>query len=100
MNNPFPITLDTTVATSDYVTKKGMPVLYVCREEDEEEGEVWQFHCGNGDYSMDHMQLVRLDTVLRLDDTLPTIAKLPMGHCATRESVHAEWKVELLPEED
>ena len=60
MNNPFPISLDTIVVTSDYVTQQGMPVLYVCREVDCDE-EIWQFHCGNGDCSMQHMQLVRLE---------------------------------------
>lgn len=97
MNNYFPIALETAVVTSDYVTKKGMPVLCAWREADDEEGEIWQFHCGNDDYSMEHLQLVRLETILRLDDTLSTLSQLPLGYCATRESVGAEWRIEALP---
>lgn len=86
------------VVTSDYVTQAGLPVLYVCRQVDEMD-ETWQFHCGNGDCSMAHMQLVRLDTILGFDDKLVALAQLPAGYCATRESVDAQWKVEQLPPE-
>lgn len=96
MNNPFSIPLDTMVVTSDYVTNGRLPVLYVCRERDEVD-ETWQFHCGNGDYSMEHMQLVRLDTILRFDDKLLSLGQLPVGYCATRESIDAQWTVEPLP---
>lgn len=99
MINYLPITLDTMVIPSDYVTKAGMPVLYVCREEDEDGKDTWQFHCGNGDYSMERMQLVRLDTVLRLDHNLSALASLLTGQCATRESAHAHWKLAPLPAE-
>ncbi|WP_447787050.1 hypothetical protein [Stenotrophomonas bentonitica] len=97
-NNPFPITLDTMVVTSEYITRGRLPVLYVSREVDEEE-ETWQFHCGNGDFAMERMQLVRLDSILRVDDTLVAIAQLSAGHCAVRESINAQWKVEALPED-
>lgn len=97
-NIPFPIMLDTMVVTPEYITKGRLPVLYVSREVDEEE-ETWQFHCGNGDYAMERMQLVRLDTILRFDDTLVALAQLPAGHCAARESIDAQWKVAALPEE-
>ena len=36
-NNPFPSMLDAMVVTSEYITKGRLPVLYVCREVDEEE---------------------------------------------------------------
>lgn len=97
-NNPFPIMLDAMVVTSEYITKGRLPVLYVSREVDEEE-ETWQFHCGNGDFAMERMQLVRLDNILRGDDTLVALAQLPAGHSATRESIDAQWKVAALPEE-
>lgn len=96
-NNPFPIMLDAMVVTSEYITKGGCRCC-TCREVDEEE-ETWQFHCGNGDFTMERMQLVRLDNILRLDDTLVALAQLPVGHFATRESIDAQWKVAALPEE-
>lgn len=89
---PFPIADDAAVITSTYVTRDGMPILYVSREEDDGE-ESWQFHCGNGDYSMERMQLVRLGTVLRIDPTVHDVADLPVGHCATRAAVGAPWTI-------
>jgi hypothetical protein len=95
-NNPFPIMLDAMVVTSEYITKGRLPALYVSREVDEEEEETWQFHCGNGDFAMERMQLVRLDNILRVDDTLVALAQLPAGHCNARESIDAQWKVAAL----
>jgi len=82
---------DTMVVTSSYVTVDRLPILYVSYEYDEEEGHIWQFHCGNGDYSMERMQLVRLDTILALDASLFAIGDLPSGFCATRTSVGMAW---------
>lgn len=91
----FPIADNVAVITSTYVTRDGMPILLVTREEDDEEGESWQFHCGNGDYAMERMQLVGLGTVLRIDPTVREVADLPLGHCATRTAVGAPWTIGL-----
>ena len=55
----FDISPDTMVVTSSYVTDAGMPVLCVSHEQDPEEGIIWQFHAGNGDFGTDVIQLVR-----------------------------------------
>ena len=88
---PFPIARNTMVVTSTFVTEQGMPILEVSHEDDEEGGCLWQFHCGNGDYSMSRMQLVRLDTILALDPTIEQLAELKMGSTARRESLDSAW---------
>lgn len=57
-------------------------------------GSLWQFHCGNGDYSMDLMQLVRLDTVLKIDPSLREVADLQLGATAKRLKPGAAWVIE------
>jgi hypothetical protein len=94
MSKVFPISKDTMVVTSTYVTNDREPVRYVSRQDDEEGGELWQFHSGNGDYSMEKLQLVRLDTILRLDPSVGDVADLPLGFNATRADRSALWKIE------
>lgn len=90
----FDVAPDEVVVTTTYVTKRKMPVLYVSHEIDDEEGVLWQFHCGNGDFSASVLQLVRLDELIELDAGLLQIAKLPVGHCAKRKSINAMWSIE------
>lgn len=87
----FNISDETMVVTSSYVTREELPILEVSHEDDEEGGSLWQFHCGNGDYSMDKMELVRLDTILRIDPTVREVADLGMGKCARRSRPNAPW---------
>jgi hypothetical protein len=94
MMNEFNISDDTMVVTSSYVTREGRPILEVSHEDDEEGGSLWQFHCGNGDYSMERMELVRLDTILEMDPTVREVANLDMGQCARRSAINARWVVE------
>jgi len=87
----FDIPLETMVMTSTYVTRDGLPVLQVSHEYDEEDGDDWQFHCGNGDYAMDKMQLVRLSTILKIDPDVVVVADLPVGFVAKRTAVGQPW---------
>ena len=87
----FPIPPEEMVITSEYVTVDRMPIVYVSREYDEEEGEVWQFHCGNGDFSMGKMQIVRLSTILGFDASVLEVSDLPMGFCARRSHPDQPW---------
>jgi hypothetical protein len=93
MKNQFNISEGTLVVTSTYVTADGRPILEVSREDDEEGGSLWQFHCGNGDFTMERMQLVRLDTILKIDPTVLDIPSLEMGNVAVRFSKFDPWKV-------
>lgn len=87
----FGIPENTAVVTSTYVVNEKMPILYVSHEYDDEEGEIWQFHCGNGDYDMNKMLLVSLGDVLRLDGSLSELADLPLNKVARRKHVGDTW---------
>lgn len=82
----------TMVVTSTYIVKDGMPILSVSNEDDEEGGSMWQFHCGNGDYNMERMLLVKLDTLLNLDSELINL-ELKQGQEAIRENKSAFWEI-------
>jgi hypothetical protein len=91
--NEFGISDDTAVVTSSYVTNEGWPILEVSHEDDEEGGRLWQFHCGNGDYSMEKMELVRLDTIIKIDPSILGLADLKMGQTAKRSGLNSPWTV-------
>jgi len=87
----FNIPPETMVVTSTYVTESHLPILEVNHEDDEEGGGRGQFHCGNGDYSMERMQLVRLDTILAIDPSISDACCLEMGCTAKRSGGDAPW---------
>jgi hypothetical protein len=91
---PFDVSPDAAVVTTSYVTNDRQPILHVTHEYDEEEGVLWQFHCGNGDYDPKVLQLVRLDEILEMDRSIAELAGLPTGFCAKRSSAEDEWIVE------
>ena len=96
MQKPFFKTPEnTTVVTSTYVVNEKMPILYVSHEYDEEEGEIWQFHCGNGDYDMGKMLLVSLGDVLGIDSSLFDLSDLPINRVARRSYVGDKWVYSL-----
>ena len=76
--------------TSTYVMNDKLPILYISNDDDEEGGSSLQFHCGNGDYSMDKMLLVKLGNILKLDPKLSKIS-LKIGQEAKRESINSSW---------
>jgi len=89
----FDLPPETVVVTTKYVTKEGAPILEVTHEYDEEEGHIWQFHCGNGDYGDSVLQLVRLDEILEIDPSLHVVADLPAGCLASRTKRRPTWKI-------
>jgi len=96
----FNIGPDTAVVTSSYVTRDRLPILLVSHEDDPDEGPMWQFHAGNGDFSGDVLQLVRLDEILAIDPGLQVLHTLPSGSCAERADVSAPWVVRRDPQSD
>ncbi len=80
------------VVTSTYVIDEKMPILVVTHEDDEEGGSLWQFHCGNDDYDMSKMLLVRFDTILALDPSLKDIGNLPKRKTMVRYKLTSEWQ--------
>lgn len=91
----FPIPADEPVITSSWITQDGQPILYVSHDPDEDSasGGTWQFHCGNGEYAMERMQLVSLKTILALDPTVAGVAAMPVGHAARRAAPNEPWQI-------
>jgi len=87
----FEIPENTSVVTSSYVVDEMMPIVYVSHEYDEEEGDVWQFHCGNGDFDMSKMLLVSLGNILSIDSSLSEVSDLPVDSVARRSYVGDKW---------
>jgi hypothetical protein len=92
-NSKFSTSDDTMVLTSSYITDDKMPILEVSHEDDEGGGSLWQFHCGNGDYDMSKMLLVRLDTIIALDPEIVNILNISMGQTATRATKSSKWQI-------
>ncbi len=90
--NTFAIPVESMVVTSTYVTQERLPILSVSHQYDPEDGDDWQFHCGNGDYSMSKLQLVRLSTILAIDPDVVAVSGLPAGFVATRAAVGQPWE--------
>ena len=91
MTNPgFNISTDTMVVTTSEITNDRMPILLVSHQQDED-GDLWQFHSGTGNYSREKLQLVRLDTILRLDPNITIVGDLPLGYRARRNSPADQW---------
>jgi hypothetical protein len=88
------ISNDTIVVTSSCVTEDRLPILEVSHEDDEDGGSLWQFHCGNGDYSMGKMQLVRFDTILAIDPSVLEISDIKMGTTAKRAAKDSPWVID------
>ena len=89
----FAISDDEPVITSTYVVDQFLPILFVVHDFDEEAetGGAWQFHCGNGDYSVDKLRLVKLSTIIGIDASVVSVADLPIGFRARRDSATAPW---------
>jgi hypothetical protein len=81
------------VVTTKYVTRDRMPILVVWRERGEDGDDIWQFHCGNGDYDLQKLLLVRLDEVLGIDPTIAGVAHLAGGQVARRAAVGEPWTI-------
>jgi len=93
-NRQFAIPSNTSVVTSTYVMQDKLPILYVSHEDDDGES-LWQFHCGNNDFSMGKMMLVGLGAVLATDSSLMELADLKKGFGATRKSLDTPWHIKL-----
>ena len=91
MLDKFDISYDDVVLTSTYVTYDKLPILYVTHELDDENSPVWQFHCGNGDYSSEKLLLVRFENILELDSSVTNLSNLSLGYEAKRKNINEAW---------
>lgn len=82
-----------TVVTSKYVMEDGLPILYVSHDFDEE-GSVFQFHCDNGEYDMEKMLLVKLETIIKRDKSLSDLI-VKEGEEARRKTETDNWIIKM-----
>lgn len=96
---PWPFTdgPSTAVFTNKYaMSGKLITAVY----HDEEDGS-WQFHTDDPDTNSNAvMMLVALSEVTNVDPTILQLAKMPVGHRATRNSLQADWVVEKYESSD
>lgn len=84
---PFDQAKNVATITTKQVVKESFPVLMVVHYEEDDS---WAFTCGTTNKSEDLM-VVGMGEVVNLDPSLYSIADLPPGWSATRESVNSEW---------
>lgn len=90
----FPVPLEEAVVTSIFVVDELREILEVSHQDDENAGSLWQFHSGNGDYTMSKMRLVQLSTILRIDPSVIDVADLQKGFVARHTARGEPWKIE------
>lgn len=91
---PFEEPENTAVITTRRIMEEGRPILSVFR--DAEEGE-WQFLDGE-DVGPEDAMVVGFGSILRHDPSVSTLADLPPGWVAWRDSADADWQ--RAPDED
>ena len=87
MTWPFDQVENAAAITTKQAVNGSLPVLVVVHYEDDHS---WAFTCGTTNNTED-AQLVSMAQIIKLDPTLHSIADLPPGWRATRDSVNAEW---------
>ncbi|MEH6446922.1 MAG: hypothetical protein V7784_23770 [Oceanospirillaceae bacterium] len=84
---PFDQAQNVAAITTKQVVENSFSILMVVHYKDDDS---WAFTCGTTNRSEDLM-LVAMGEVINLDPTLYSIADLPSGWSATRESINSEW---------
>ena len=84
---PFDHAQNVAAITTQQVVKESFPILMVVHYQDDDS---WAFTCGTTNKSEDLM-VVGMGQAVNLDPTLYSIADLPPGWSAVRESVNSEW---------
>lgn len=87
--DPWPFTDPRNVAvfTTQAVLARRAPMLHVSHDSDDG---AWQFHSGETS-TTNAPALASLEEVLRIDPSLRSLADLPLGVTATRQSSTAPW---------
>lgn len=87
MDWPFDQAKSVATITTRQVMEEGCPVLSVVHYSDDDS---WAFTCGTSN-SNDDLMLVSMAQVVSTDETLLSIANLPSGWCADRNSIGGTW---------
>jgi len=85
---PFADPRNAAVFSTDSVTRGGEPILYVSH--DAEDG-AWQFLGAEGS-SVESAAVVALSTIVELDPSVSSLADLPLGWSASRDSCAGPWR--------
>lgn len=89
---PF-VDLENTAAFTCSHILDGAPILRVTHDEDDG---AWQFLCGQMHKTEDG-RVVCLGCMVERDKSLLTLADLPLGWCADRDSTNSNWVREINP---
>jgi hypothetical protein len=84
---PFDQAPNVAAITTRQVINEGLPILRVIHYLDDDS---WAFLCGTADKT-DDGRVIGMGTAFKLDPTLRTIADLPPGWAAWRETVGGIW---------
>ena len=84
---PFDQAPDVAAITTRQVLERELPVLQVNHYADDHS---WGFVCGTTD-DVDDGRVISMAEAIQLDPTLATVADLPPGHTAWRETVGSAW---------
>jgi hypothetical protein len=86
-NWPFDQPRTVAAITTRQVLEEGRPILSVVHYSDDHS---WAFLCGTTNDTQDG-RVIAMEEALQIDATLESIADLPPGYCAQRQSVGAPW---------
>jgi hypothetical protein len=89
---PFTEAENTAVFACDHVIHGGRAILRVSHDE---EGD-WQFHCGDS-HADSAPLIICMGCIIERDPTLASVADLPSGWGADRETIGGEWSKEENP---
>ncbi|HBG70628.1 MAG: hypothetical protein A2W93_09610 [Bacteroidetes bacterium GWF2_43_63] len=81
--------LDTAVITTKYIVFGNSPILYVFHDEDG----VWQFHGPEENINEDDAAIIRLDEMIKIDDSILSVSDLPVGWQAMRKDIYSDWRI-------
>lgn len=95
MEWPFDQAPNVASITTAGVIERRLPVLVVQHYEDDH---TWAFLCGTTDETSDG-RVIAMSEALSLDPSLASIADLPPGWIARRESVDADWQRHRYPDD-
>jgi len=90
---PFSDPPDTAVFTTTQITRESKPILFVSHDTDGS----WQFHWG-GRINAAEAAVIGLSEVIASDPALVSLANLPLGWIAMRESESTPWVHSIAPE--
>ena len=75
--------------TCCHVLDDRAPILYVSHDTDDG---MWQFLCGADGHGSEHAKIITLLQAVELDPSVNALYEMPLGVCAERQTVNAEWK--------